>query len=467
MKKFDVIVIGSGPGGYEGAIRFAQLGFKTAIVERYPRLGGTCLNVGCIPSKAWLDSTELLHKLQVDGPAQGLHIQKMDVNVVEMRDRVASVVQQTSEGIGMLMKKNKIEVFNGHASFQDKNTVQVAAEKENILLTADKIMIATGSKPTSIPGVSIDKERIITSTEALKLGEIPKHLIVIGGGVIGVELGSVFARLGAKVSIVEYMDSLIANMDSGLGKELQRALKKQGMEFYLKHAVKSAERKGDTVIVTAEARKDGKSVTLEGDYVLVATGRRPYTDGLELEKAGLKTDEKGKIPVNEHLETVVPGIFAIGDVVRGPMLAHKASEEGIYVAEYSAGQHPHINYNLIPGIVYTWPEVAGIGATEEELKTQGKEYKSGSFPFRALGRARASMDLEGFVKVLADKNTDEILGVQMIGPRIADLAAEAVTAMEFRASAEDVSRMSHGHPTYSEAVKEACLAATDNRPINI
>jgi dihydrolipoamide dehydrogenase len=467
MDQFDVTVIGSGPGGYVCAIRLAQLGFKTAIVERYATLGGTCLNVGCIPSKAWLDSSEHYHKMVHEFNAHGIEFGKPKVNVEVMRDRVGGVVKANVDGIAFLMKKNKIQVFNGHGTFKDANTLQVASQGQTIEVSSKKFVIATGSKPSSVPGVEIDKERIITSTEALKLGEIPKHLIVIGGGVIGLELGSVFLRLGAKVSVVEYMDSLIATMDKSLGKEIQKVMKKQGMEFYLSHKVTGVTRKGKTVTVNAETREGAKPVTLEGDYVLVSTGRRPYTDNLGLENVGIKLDERGRIPVNDHLQTTADNIYAIGDVVRGAMLAHKAEEEGVLVAEYMAGQKPHINYNLIPGVVYTWPEVASVGATEEDLKAQNVPYKAGSFPFKASGRARASMDLDGFIKVLAHKDTDEILGVHMIGPRMADLIAEAVVAMEFRASAEDIARMSHAHPTYSEAMKEACLAATENRPIHI
>jgi dihydrolipoamide dehydrogenase len=467
MDQFDVTVIGSGPGGYVCAIRLAQLGFKTAIVERYATLGGTCLNVGCIPSKAWLDSTEHYHKMVHEFHAHGIEFGKPKVNIETMRGRVGEVVKANVDGVAFLMKKNKVQVFTGHASFVNANTINVAGTGQNVEVSSKKFVIATGSKPSSVPGVEIDKERIITSTEALKLGEIPKHMIMIGGGVIGMELGSVFLRLGAKVSVVEYMDSLIATMDRGLGKELQKIMKKQGMEFYLSHKVTSVTRKGKTVTVNAETREGGKQVVLEGDYCLVSTGRRPYADNLGLEKAGIKLDERGRIPVNEHLQTSVENIYAIGDVIRGAMLAHKAEEEGVFVAEWLAGQKPHINYNLIPGVVYTWPEVAAVGATEEDLKGQNIPYKTGSFPFKASGRARASMDLDGFIKVLAHKETDEILGVHMIGPRMADLISEAVVAMEYRASAEDIARMSHAHPTYSEAMKEACLAATENRALHI
>jgi len=467
MEKFDVAIIGSGPGGYICAIRSAQLGFKTAIIEKYPTLGGTCLNVGCIPSKAWLDSSELYFKMQHEFDAHGILFKESGLDIKTMSARVANVVKQNVDGIAFLMKKNKIAVYTGLGSFINATTINIKASDGEHQIEATNIVIATGSKPSGIPGVIIDKERIITSTEALKLNEVPKNLVVIGGGIIGVEIGSVFARLGSKVSIVEYLDGIIATMDKGLGKELQRSLRKLNMDFYLKYKVTGVTRKGKKVTVNAEPRDGGDVIKIDGDYCLVAIGRRPYTDGLGLENAGIKSDEKGKVVVNEHLQTSVPNIYAIGDVIKGPMLAHKAEEEGAFVAETIAGQKPHINYNLIPSVVYTWPEVAGVGATEEMLKEQNIEYKSGSFPFRALGRARASGDMDGFIKILADKTTDEILGVQMIGPRVADLAAEAVVAMEFRASAEDVARMSHAHPTYSEAFKEACLAATDNRALSM
>lgn len=465
--QYDVTVIGSGPGGYVAAIRAAQLGLKTAIIEKYPTLGGTCLNVGCIPSKALLDSSEHFHNALHTFKEHGIDISAPKVNLAQMIGRKAAVVKQTCDGINFLMKKNKIDVYQGVGSFVDKNTIKITpAEGEVKTITTGKIIIATGSKPVSLPTVPLDKTRIITSTEALVLKEIPKHFIVIGGGVIGLELGSVYARLGSKVTVVEYSDSLIPSMDKALGKELQKVLAKLGFEFFLSHKVTGASVKGNEVTVTADDAS-GKKVEFKGDYCLVAVGRKPYTDGLALENAGLKADERGRITTNDHLETSVPGIYAIGDVVKGAMLAHKAEEEGTYVAETIAGQKPHINYKLIPGVVYTWPEVAGVGFTEEELKTEGRAYKIGSFPFKASGRARASMDLDGFVKVIADKNTDEILGVHMIGPRAADMIAEAVVAMEYRASAEDVARMSHAHPTFTEAMKEACLAATENRAIHI
>ncbi|WP_421763290.1 dihydrolipoyl dehydrogenase [Ekhidna sp.] len=462
---YQVVVIGSGPGGYVAAIRCAQLGMKTAIIEKYDTLGGTCLNVGCIPSKALLDSSEHFHAAEHTFKEHGIDINKPKVNLKQMIDRKADVVKQNVEGIDYLMNKNKIDVFHGMGSFLDKNTIQIDGDKKQ-KITAEKVIIATGSKPANLPFIELDKDRVITSTEALELKEVPKHMIVIGGGVIGVELGSVYARLGAKVSVVEYLDSLIPTMDSTMGKELQKSLKGLGFEFYLGHKVTAVDKKGKNVTVTAETKK-GETVEIKGDYCLVSIGRRPYTDKLGLDKAGVKMDDKGRVEVDDHLRTNIDTIYAIGDVVKGAMLAHKAEEEGVFVAESIAGQKPHINYNLIPGVVYTWPEVASVGYTEEQLKEQGKKYKTGKFPYKALGRARASMDTEGLVKILADKETDEVLGVHIIGARAADMIAAGVTAMEYRASAEDIARMSHAHPTYMEAFKEAALAATENRPIHM
>ena len=463
---YKVVVIGSGPGGYVAAIRCAQLGFKTAIIEKYKTLGGTCLNVGCIPSKALLDSSEHFHNANHTFAEHGIDIAKPKANLAQMIKRKGDVVKANVDGIAYLMKKNKIDVFTGVGSFVDKHTVKItSADGKEKTITAEKVIIATGSKPTPLPFAPFDKKRIISSTEALELKEIPKHLIVIGGGVIGMELGSVYARIGSKVTVVEFLDNLIPTMDSALGKELQKVAKKLGMDVYLGHKVTSVENKGKEVIVKAED-KSGKQLEVKGDYCLVSIGRRPYTEGLGLEKIGIET-ERGQIPVDDHLRTKVDSIYAIGDVVRGAMLAHKAEEEGVMVAEQLAGQKPHINYNLIPGVVYTWPEVASVGQTEEQLKQSGRAYKVGNFPYKALGRARASMDTDGFVKILADKNTDEILGVHIIGARAADMIAAGVVAMEYRASAEDVARMSHAHPTYMEAVKEACLAATANRPLHM
>ncbi len=464
---YDVIVIGSGPGGYVAAIRAAQLGMKTALVEKYSTLGGTCLNVGCIPSKALLDSSEHYHNAAHTFATHGIDLKGLAINLPQMIARKDEVVTQNVDGIQFLMKKNKVDVHHGIGSFVDAHTVKVSKSDGTATdIQGKNIIIATGSKPASLPFISIDKKRVITSTEALKMKEIPKHLIVIGGGVIGMELGSVYGRLGAKVSVVEYMDSIIPTMDKSLGKELQKSLKKIGFEFFLKHKVTGVENLGKEVVVKAENAK-GETVEIKGDYVLVSIGRKAYTDGLNAAAAGVKITERGQIEVNDHLQTAVSHIYAIGDVVKGAMLAHKAEEEGVFVAETIAGQKPHINYLLIPGVVYTWPEVAAVGYTEEQLKEQGKAYKVGKFPFLASGRARASMDTDGMVKVLADASTDEILGVHMIGPRTADMIAEAVVAMEFRASAEDIARMSHAHPTYTEVFKEACLAATDNRALHI
>ena len=465
--QYNVIVIGSGPGGYVAAIRCAQLGFKTAIVEKYNTLGGTCLNVGCIPSKALLDSSEHFHNAAHTFSEHGIDISAPKANLTQMVKRKAGVVKANVDGIAFLMKKNKIDVHTGAGSFVDKNTIKVTShDGKETTLTTEKVIIATGSKPTPLPFAPFDKKRIISSTEALELKEIPKHLIVIGGGVIGMELGSVYARIGSKVTVVEYLDNLIPTMDGTMGKELTKVARKLGMEVFLGHKVTAVESKGKEVHVKAEPKNGGNAIDLKGDYCLVSIGRRPYTDGLGLEKVGIELD-KGKIPVDDHLKTNVDNIYAIGDVVRGAMLAHKAEEEGVMVAEQLAGQKPHINYLLIPGVVYTWPEVASVGYTEEQLKEQDKAYKVGNFPYKALGRARASMDLDGLVKILADKNTDEILGIHIIGARAADMIAAGVVAMEYRASAEDIARMSHAHPTYMEAVKEACLSATANRPIHM
>jgi dihydrolipoamide dehydrogenase len=465
--QYNVTVIGSGPGGYVAAIRCAQLGFKTAIIEKYDTLGGTCLNVGCIPSKAMLDSSEHFYNAAHTFKEHGIAINEPKADLAQMIKRKAGVVKANVDGVAFLMKKNKIDVFKGVGSFVNKNTVKITArDGKETQITSEKIIIATGSKPTPLPFAPFDKKRIISSTEALELKEIPKHLIVIGGGVIGMELGSVYARIGSKVTVVEFLDNLIPTMDGTLGKELTKVAKKLGMDLYIGHKVTALENKGKELIVKAEPKNGGAPIELKGDYCLVSIGRRPYTDGLALENVGIELDN-GRIPVDDHLRTKVENIYAIGDVVRGAMLAHKAEEEGVMVAEQLAGQKPHINYLLIPGVVYTWPEVASVGYTEEQLKEQGRAYKVGSFPYKALGRARASMDMDGLVKILADKSTDEILGVHIIGARAADMIAAGVVAMEYRASAEDVARMSHAHPTYMEAVKEACLAATANRPIHL
>lgn len=463
---YDVTVIGSGPGGYIAAIRCAQLGMKTAIIEKYPTLGGTCLNVGCIPSKALLDASEHYHKADKEFADLGIEVSGLKLDFKKFIQRKANVVSGVTKGVEFLMKKNKIDVLTGVGSFVAKNKLAVKDDKGKTQeIETKNVIIATGSKPSTLPGIEIDKKRIITSTEALSLDKLPKSMVIIGGGIIGVELGSVYARLGVKVQVVEYMDRLIGTMDADLGKELLRVLKKSGMEFFLSHKVTGAKATAKGVTVSAEDKK-GEAVEFKGDYCLVSVGRRPYTDGLGLDKIGIELDERGRIPVDEHLKTKVEGVYAIGDVVKGAMLAHKAEEEGVFVAEVLAGQKPHINYRLIPSVAYTWPEVSGVGYTEQELKDHKIPYKTGKFNFRALGRASASGDLDGFVKILAHEKTDEILGAHIIGARAADLISEAVTAMEFRASAEDIGIISHAHPTYSEAFKEACLAATDNRALN-
>jgi dihydrolipoamide dehydrogenase len=466
MSVFDVAVIGSGPGGYVAAIRCSQLGMKTALIEKYNTLGGTCLNVGCIPSKSLLDSSHHYEDATKHFSTHGIDIEgEIKVNLKQMMERKRSVVEQTTKGIDYLMDKNKITVFNGMGSFVDATHIQISCEKPHTI-EAKNTIIATGSKPSSLPFIKIDKERIITSTEALSLTEIPKHMVVIGGGVIGLELGQVYRRLGADVSVIEYADRITPVMDASLSKELMKVMKKQGVKFYLSHQVNNVTRDGDQVRITALDKK-GNEVQFEGDYCLVSVGRKPYTDGLNAQAAGVLLNDKGQVEVNEKLQTATSNIYAIGDVVRGAMLAHKAEEEGVMVAELIAGQHPHMDHNLIPNVIYTWPEVASVGKTEEQLRAAGISYKSGQFSMRALGRARASMDTDGFVKILADSATDEVLGVHIIGARAADLITEAVTAMEFRASAEDIARMSHAHPTYAEAVKEAALAASENRALHM
>lgn len=465
---YDLCIIGSGPGGYVAAIRAGQLGMKTAIIEKYNTLGGTCLNVGCIPSKALLDSSEHYHNAVANFSEHGIETGAVKVNMPQMIKRKNDVVDQTCKGVEFLMKKNKIDVFHGHGSFVDANTIKIVKEdgtEEQI--NANKVIIATGSKPIAPAAFNYDKKRVITSTEALNIDKVPKKMVVIGGGVIGLELGSVFARLGTQVEVVEYMGSILATMDKDCGKELQRALKKLGMKFHLKHKVVDVKATKTKVKVSVEKRDSDVAFDIDADYCLIATGRYAYTDKLGLENVGVATDDRGRVDVNEHLETNVPGIYAIGDVVKGAMLAHKAEEEGIFVVEHIAGEKPHIDYNLIPGVVYTWPEVSSVGITEQEAKDQGLAVKIGKFPFKALGRARASMDLSGMVKIIADKETDEILGGHIVGARAADLIMEIVALMEYRATAEDLSRICHPHPTFTEAVKEAALAATGGRALHV
>ena len=465
MEKFDVIVIGSGPGGYVAAIRCAQLGLSTAIVEKYNTLGGTCLNVGCIPSKALLDSSEHFKTALHDFDKHGIDINIPKVNLPKMMARKQEVISQTCDGVQYLMDKNKIKVFHGMGSFKDKNIVNIDGEKKESIY-GEKIIIATGSKPNFFPGMVPDKNRIITSTEALSLKEVPKHLIIIGGGVIGLELGSVYGRLGSEVTVVEFQDGLLPTMDKTLGKELVKILKKEGFKFLFNHAVQKVNAVEGGVQLDVKNKKE-EIISIEGDYCLVAVGRKAYTDQLGLENIGIETDKAGRIVTDNNLMTSESNVYAIGDVVKGAMLAHKAEEEGVFVAEHIANQKPHIDYNLVPGVVYTWPEVASVGKTEQELKESNVDFKIGQFPIRALGRARASMDIQGLIKIISDSNNDEVLGVHMIAPRAADLIMEAVIAMEYRASAEDIARICHPHPTYSEAVKEAALSATENRPLHI
>lgn len=466
--QYDLAIIGSGPGGYVAAIRAAQLGMKTVLIEKYNTLGGTCLNVGCIPSKALLDSSEHFYEATNNFKSHGISTGKLSVDMDQMIDRKNQVVSQTCDGVAFLMKKNKIDVKYGHGSFVDANRIRISAnEGDDETIEAKNIIIATGSKPAVPEMFNYDKKRVITSTEALELREVPGSMLVVGGGAIGLEIGSVFNRLGTKVTVVEFMDRIVPGMDKDVSKELLKILKRQGMEFYLNHQVKEVKGSEKDAAVTFEPKKGGEAISGKYDYALISIGRRPYTEGLELEKAGISADEKGFVPVNELLQTKMDNIYAIGDVIGGAMLAHKASDEAVMVVERLAGLRPSISYHLIPSVVYTWPEVAGVGYTEEQVKEQGREYKVGKFPYMALGRARASMDTEGMVKIIADKNTDEVLGMHMVGARVADIIAEGVVAMEYRASAEDISRMSHAHPTYTEAVREAAMAATENRPLHI
>ena len=465
LNKFDVVVIGSGPGGYVCAIRLAQLGFKTAIIEKYNSLGGTCLNVGCIPSKTLLDSSHHYHEIIKNAYSHGIEIDgEVKLDFQKMIDRKNKVVDQTVKGINFLMDKNKITVFNGFGSFIDSSSILIKETGEKIWF--DKCVIATGSKPASLPFINLDKKRILTSTEALSLKEIPKHLVIVGGGVIGLELGQVYKRLGSEVSVIEYSNKITPFMDKDVSKELLKIFKKEKINFYLSHKVFEVQNKGQSVLVKAKDIDD-KIVEFNSDYCLVSVGRKAYTDGLNLSNIDVACDSNGKIVVNNKFETSTENIYAIGDVISGPMLAHKAEEEGIAVAEIMKNQKPHIDYNLIPNVIYTWPEVASVGKTEDQLINENYDIKVGKFPMRALGRSRASNDLDGFVKIIADKKSDEILGVHIIGARAADLIIEGVTAMEFKASCEDISMMSHPHPTYSEAMKEAALSALENRPLHI
>ncbi|MEL6389038.1 MAG: dihydrolipoyl dehydrogenase [Bacteroidota bacterium] len=464
---YDVAVVGSGPGGYVCAIRCAQLGMKTALIEKEKTLGGTCLNVGCIPSKAMLDSSEHYHAAHARFEEHGIKLKDLQVDLAQMVRRKQAVVDQTVGGVEFLMKKNNIEVIRGHGSFKDANTITVDDNGQKSEVTADKIIIATGSVPITPPAFGFDGNRVITSTEALEITKLPKTMVIIGGGVIGLELGSVYARIGTEVTVIEYQDRILPGMDKDVAKELMRSMKKLGVTFKLGHMVTNVKGLKTAAKVEYKKRDTEDTQEIKADYCLIAIGRQAYTDGLELSNVGITSDERGRIEVDAHLRTAVPNIYAIGDVVKGDMLAHKAEEEGVVVAEQIAGQKPHIDYNLIPGVVYTWPEVSGVGKTEEQLKSSGIPIKVGKFPMRALGRSRASMDIEGMIKVISHAETDELLGVHMVGARAADLIMEAVALMEFRASAEDMARICHPHPTYSEAVKEAALAATGDRAIHV
>ncbi|MCS7296849.1 MAG: dihydrolipoyl dehydrogenase [Bacteroidia bacterium] len=465
MERYDVIVIGSGPGGYVAALRASQLGLSTALIERYPTLGGTCLNVGCIPSKALLDSSEKYDEARRYFKEHGILIDQIQLNWETMLARKTQVVKQTISGIEYLMKKNKVSVFHGHGRFVSANEVTIDGGPK---LYGRNIIIATGSKPAQLPNLPIDKKRIITSTEALSLAEVPKRLAIVGGGVIGVEMASIYGRLGSQITVIEYTDRLLPGMDTDASEETRRILiGEYGARLLLGHIAESAEVGEGEVRLTVRPREGGDPLMIEAEYVLVAVGRRPYTEGLELEKAGLATDERGRIPVNEHLQTLVPHIYAIGDVIQGPMLAHKASEDGIYVAERIAGRKPHLDYLQVPTVVYIWPEIASVGYTEEMLRQAGRTYRVGKFPYRALGRARAAHETRGFVKVIADARTDQLLGMHIVGARAADLIAVGVAGLAYGASAEDLFRLPLAHPTFSEALKEAALAASEGAALHL
>ncbi len=463
---FDLVVIGAGPGGYVAAIRAAQLGMKVACVELRKTLGGTCLNVGCIPSKALLTSSEKFTEARDHAKMHGLRYTNVAFDLPAMMAHKDSVVKDNTAGIDYLFEKNKITRIFGRGRIVSSTQITVSGEIEDQHLTAKTILIATGSESSPLPGVTVDEKRIVSSTGALTLSSVPKNMIVIGGGVIGLELGSVWQRLGAQVTVIEYLDRIMPGMDGEISKQAQKILTKQGMEFKLSTKVMSTTAKAKEVILTHEAVAGGAADTMYAEIVLLAVGRRPYTEGLGLEEVGVALDDRKRIVVDSHFQTNVPGIYAIGDVIAGPMLAHKAEDEGMACAEILAGQKPHINYDAIPGVVYTWPEIAAVGKTEDELKKSGTKYKVGKFPFSANGRARAMGDTDGFVKILADATTDRVLGVHIIGPDAGTLIAEAVLAIEFGASSEDIARTCHAHPTLNEAVKEAALAV-EGRPIHI
>jgi dihydrolipoamide dehydrogenase len=464
--EFDITVIGSGPGGYVAAIRAAQLGYKTAIVEKYNTLGGTCTNVGCIPSKALLDTSKKFYQASQKFEEFGIDILSPSLNVEQVFNRKDKVVDTNTKGIQYLMSKNKIEVITGTATFVNNQIIDIKNDNESKQITSSKFIIATGSKPSTIPGVTIDKKRVITSTEALSLKNIPNSLVIIGGGVIGCEMASIFNRFGTKVTILEYADTLIPNIDKELGKALKRILSKEGIEILLNQKVQEVTSDAEST-TTYFQNRNNELQEITSSYTLVAVGRKPYTEGLGLENTKIELDEKGKIVVNQDLKTHEDNIYAIGDVVQGPMLAHKAEEEGVFVAETINGQKPHINYKAIPSVVYTWPEVASVGKTEEELIKQNINYNVGKFPFSASSRARAAVEKDGFVKILSEPRYGEVLGVHIIGPRAADLIAQAVVAIEYEVTAKDMYSISYAHPTYSEALKDAFRLSDKQEAINI
>ena len=462
---FDVIVIGGGPGGYVCAIRSAQLGLKTACVESRGALGGTCLNVGCIPSKSLLNLSENFHKAKKDFNQQGIEIEGIKLNIEKMMSNKNKSVQVLTKGVEFLFKKNKVTYIRGKGVLFSKNDVVVYDNNKKTTYKSKNIVIATGSEVASLPGIKIDEKNIISSTGALSLNKVPKKLAVIGGGYIGLEMGSVWSRLGSEVTVIEYLEYITPGMDREISNEFKKILIKQGIKFKLGSKVNSLKNVGSKVSINYTDIKVSKEEILEVDKVLVSVGRRPYTEGLNLTKIGIKKDDKGRIKVNEKLQTSVQNIYAIGDVIKGPMLAHKAEEEGIAVAEILAGQAGHVNYDIIPGVIYTSPEVATVGKTEEQLKNENINYKVGKFPFLANSRAKVNNETEGFVKILADSKSDKVLGVHIIGPHCGDMIAEMALAMEFGASAEDIARTCHAHPTHTEAIKEAALAV-DKRPIH-
>jgi len=457
--EFDVTIIGAGPGGYVCAIRAAQLGFKTAIIEKEKTLGGTCLNVGCIPSKALLDSSEHYLAAKEELAQHGVVVEKLSLDLKTLIARKDKIVSDLTGGIDYLMKKNKIERINGKGKLLSANEIEIADNQgQKRKITSKNIVLATGSIPAELPFLKFDGKNIISSTEALSLEKVPKHLIVVGGGVIGLELGSVWKRLGAKVTIIEHSDKIAAGSDTQMSTKLLQILKKQGLEFRLACKVTGAKVTKNEVVVSFENTKESnKPEEVSGDVVMACIGRRPYSDGLGLEELGVEKDKRGSVIINDHFQTKYPNIYAIGDLVRGPMLAHKAEEEGVAVAEIMAGQAGHVNYLTVPSVVYTWPELASVGYTEEQLKEKGIDYKVGTFPFTANGRAKAMASTEGLCKVLAEKSTDKVLGVHILGPRASDMIAEAVIAMEFSASSEDIARTFHAHPTLSEVLREAAL----------